>query len=386
VQTRSRLRLSTYTGYRTEKFGGHVTNGNTYIANSEQCDDVTGINAGDNQPFTVTRIERSGGLINGTEKSNLTGYIWNYYPCAYVEDSWTTSHLSISGQPSNGSLATQLAARTQPFRAEALSWEYMSELSSLGSLARFKYKDALRRLFNFVPMRLFNQLSRAAKYNLLVRFGLIPLISDINVLLQFQKRVDGRVEEMKRLYEKRGLRRTVHLWDGSSHAIVANQTIQSQGVLLHARITKSTTVKLRGHIRWRGIFPVGKTDERLHRMASDAVSGTNLDASAIYNMMPWSWLIDYFLNLGNLIKAGSNSFDVYHEQVRIMEHRRTRTASSNHDWDNQGTGFLITCSPFFVTSESKKRTLATPTLNAQESILTNGQLSILGSLAVLLVK
>jgi hypothetical protein len=95
--------------------------------------------------------------------------------------------------------------------------------------------------------------------------------------------------------------------------------------------------------------------------------------------MPWSWLADYFLNLGNLVKAAKNLTTITHDAVRIIEHRRTRTISSNHTLG----GGSVTCTPMFIVHETKKRTLAVPTLNAQESILTDGQLSILGSLAVL---
>lgn len=382
MTTRQRLRETTFTGYRTQRFGSKLTGSNTYVALSEFCEDVIGVSVGDNQPFTVTRVTRSGGLINGKEASLLTGYIWNDYPCAYIEDAYCVSHHSITGRPTNGSMATNIAARTQPFRAEAVAWEYIDQLHNLGRSAESKYSGALFRLLKVVPRSVWRKLSRAAKINLMIQFGLVPLISDINVLLSFQKRVDSRVKEMERLYGARGLRRTLHLWDGSHMTNISNQTIQSNGVLLHARITKTTTIGINGHIRWYGIFPLGKTDERLHSMATKAIAGTELDPFVIYELMPWSWLVDYFLNLGSLVKAAKNSFTCYHEQVTIMEHKCTRTISSNHD--TASGEVVVTCTPMFVTSESKTRNLATPTLNAQESVLTNAQLSILGSLAVLL--
>lgn len=385
MQTRSRAKTSTFTGSRTERYGSHVTNTNSYISLSESCVDVTGDGAGDNQPLTVTRTTRSGGLINGIEASTLSGYIWNDYPCAYVEDSYLTTHLSIPGQPSDGSLATQALARTQPYRAEAVAWEYLENIPQLGSSARDLYRYKLNQLERLVPAKLWRSLDRAAKLNLLYQFGIAPLISDIGTLLHFQKSVDNRVKEIERLYGKRGLRRTLQMWDGSNTTTIASQTIQSQGVLLHARITKTTTVSVRCHVRWRAIFPIQPSDAAMRNRAKRAILGADIDPYVVYELMPWSWLVDYFFNLGSLVKAAKNLTTVTHDTVRVMEHYRTWSSSSNHDTNGSGAN-KITCSPFSVSFETKKRRLAIPTLNAQESLLTGGQLSILGSLVVLNAK
>ena len=379
MQVRNRLKVEVYTGSRTERFGSHVTNTRSYESVHESCEDVTGEDAGDNQPLYIERYERSGGLINGVSASALTGYIWNGYPCAYVTDAYTVSHLSIPGQPSDGSLATSFLARTQPYAAKTQLWEYADELAGYGSLAQRKFGERLGLLRKVAPPQTWRHLKFAARLNLLYQFGIRPLISDIETLLSFQQAVDRRVDQIKRVYGPRGYRRTADLWSGSNVATVSNQIIQSQGSTLTARINKSTSVHVRGHVRWRALFPVQKSDAQLRRMARQSLLGTDFDPYTAWELMPWSWLSDYFLNLGNLVKAAKNMTTITHDAVRIIEHRRTRTFSSNHSLG----GGSVTCTPMNIVHETKKRTLAVPTLNAQESILTDGQLSILGSLTVL---
>lgn len=359
-----------------------MTSSRTYTSLSEVVDDETG--PGDNSPtFTVERITRSGGLINGIEKSNLSGYIWNDYPCAYVTDSYLTSHLSISGRPSNSTLAAQVAARTQPLRSSMVSLEYLSDLSDLGSKAQSEMLKRLRGLGKSFPLSRWPKLRRAAKLNLLYHFGIVPLLSDIETLLEFQGLVDARAKELKRLYQgPRGLRRTVDLWSGSNTTTIPSQTIQSYGVLLHARITKTTTENVKGHIRWHTIYPVGVSDQALRAKAKKAILGYSLDPATLYELMPWSWLVDYFSNLGTIVKGAKNLFDFTHSAVRIMDHHRTYSSSSNHDTTGSGAN-IITCTPMFCIHESKTRRIATPSLIAQDAILTESQLSILGSLTVL---
>nr|UJQ85041.1 MAG: hypothetical protein 1 [Leviviridae sp.] len=379
MSARSRLRTSVYTGYRTEKFGGHVTNSRSYVSLSEQCDDDNG--PGDNSVLTITRTTRSGGLINGIEKSNLTGYIWNDYPCGYMSDPYTTSHLSISGQPANSTLAAQVAARTQPDRSSMVSLEYLSDLQDVGGMVKNKLHNKLRDLYKKIPH--FNGLKRLAKLNLLYQFGIVPLISDIETLLKFQELVDARTKELDRLYNgPRGLRRTLSLWSGSNQSIVSSATIQSQGVSLHARVSKTTTVNIKGHIRWRCNYPLKMSEKALRSKAKKVILGYSLTPSNLYELMPWSWFVDYFTNLGLIVKGANNLFEYNHNAVRIMEHKRTYCSSSNHDTEGLGANIII-CTPFSVTNETKTRRLASPSIIARDAILTESQLSILGSLSVL---
>lgn len=381
MAVRNRLRNAVLTGSRTERFSPYRTNTRSYESLYEHCEDTHLDDGGDNLPLTITRVTRSGGLINGTEGSLLTGYIWNDYPCTYWTDPFTINHLSILNQPSDGVLATSAIARTNPSRNQSTLLEYAGELADYGKEAERKFDEGLRGITRKFPRKTFQNLNRLAKLNLLTQFALLPLISDIELLLSFQQAVDKRVDEIERL-RTRGLRRTVDLWEGDTSSSHTNVLIQSQGVTLRCDLNKVTKVSIRGHVRWRCTSNWIQSDALVRAQARKAILGYDLDPTTLYELMPWSWLIDYFTNLGTMVKATRNHFDAVHDVVKIMTHSRTVMTSSNHTTDGGGAN-IITCTPMHSMREDKRRRPTTPSIGSRIEFLQPAQWSILGSLAVL---
>lgn len=379
MAARNRLRQEVVSGTRTERFGAKRTFSNSYLSLYELCGDDAGT-PGDNSIFTVDRIRRSGGLINGDEASNLSGYNFRDYPMPEMTNSGHYSHMSVPGQLSDGTYAAQVAARTQPGRASMVSLEYLSELRDVGSKGYTEFGRRLAKMNKFIDRSRFNKLKKFAKLNLVIQFGILPMLSDLETLVKFTSLVDKRVKEYERLYGPRGLRRTLDLFTGSSVSVNRN-VLLSGGPILRGDITKTTTVNVRGHIRWRSIFPIQPTDQEMRSMAAKTLLGYQLDPATIYELMPWSWFIDYFTNLGSIVKATKNMTTLVHDDVRIIEHRKTVASSSNHTTANNGK---ITFSQMRWEKEDKTRRATLPTLfNAQDVLLTEAQTSILGSLVVL---
>jgi hypothetical protein len=380
VAVRQRQRLSTFTGYRTHK-NTHVTNSSTYISDDEFTEDVTG--RGDNFNFTNEVVEQSGGLINGTQQSNLTGYIWDDYPADYFKiDAWRHSHLAIPGPPSDGQLAAQLLSRTNPSRTSIEAMEHLWEIGQLPGLIKSEWGRRMERMFRSIGgSRNFRFAKRAAKLQLILQFGLLPLLGDISKLAQFQDLVDQRVRELERL-KTRGLRRTVDLWGDVAKATDVNRLIHSNGVSLRCTIDKITSLQCRGHVRWYTSENFDTTDPAFRSRVRKTISGYRLDPAALYELMPWSWLIDYFTNLGSIIKASRNSFSAHHEPVRIMRHTTTYTNTNSHTTSGSGQ-YVITCSPFHAKRETKWRRQAVGSLlGARIEFLNGTQASILGALSI----
>lgn len=371
---RSRYDMSSQTGTRTRKDNGTVGS-STYLTLEEQCDDFTGA---DNQPFKVHRVKRYGGLINGVNSSSI-GYIWKDYPNDFLKsDPYVESHVSVPGQPSDGVLAQAVIARTNPSRSSTQALEAVADIAEFGKTAFGEFGKRLRNLGRHYGPKRFNALSRVAKGSLMIQFGLVPLVNDINVLLKFQDLVDARVREIERL-RTRGLRRTVDCWSGATGVTILNQTIQSNGCTIRAKFDKTTTVRVRGHIRWYANSNWLLNDKSVQAVARKAITGYVLDPSTLYEIMPWSWLIDYFSNLGNFVKGSRNMFDAHHDKVRIMHERTTHLASRDINVVSPGT---IKCSDFEAYVEDLDRVIATPSLSAYIEFLQPAQWSILSSLSV----
>jgi len=399
---RTRERSFAVTGQRIPNWGGPVES-NVYINRERMVDEVA---PGDNYPIRLDRKLTQGGLIFGREASNRSGYDFQGYPCSYVSgNSIFSSHLVVPGRPTNESMAAQALARSQPLAPAIISWEYLNEIGQYGDLA----KNAMAAIVSQLPRMKGNNLrtgrpkreppplpddiAKYRKYASVLRggaaFGVIapfvlgPLLSDIEKLMVFSELVDQRTEVLKRLYGGTGYRRTMPMWKGSATETRRNETIQSSGVLLKADVTRTTTMDIRAHVRWRSIIPVVKTDIELRAQARRVLSGFRADPHTAYELMPWSWLIDYFTNIGAIIKANKNLLELTYDRPAIIEYTRSEVSSSNHTSASGVGGTRITCTPMVSYLETKRRDHASASIIAREAYLTVDQTSILGSLAVL---
>lgn len=374
MSVRTRTESNSIQGTRKNLNTGNVAT-STYINSSTCTDEVA---PGDNAPFSVEKIVHSGGTITGTASHFGTPYQWDNYPADGYADAAIT-HRTISGRPNNGFLATELLKKTNPNRAELEAAVSLFELREIPGLVKDTYALRMKELFKFVPERVVRTLNASAKVHLMIRFGIMPLIGDIESCIEFQKSVDKRIKELDRL-STRGLKRTVHLWSGSATETFTSQ-VQSTGALISTRITASTTVEIKGHVRWYYSPHALLASKGVERSAVERLLRGKLDFVALWEAMPWSWLADYFLNVGSYLEANRNSLDVSHTQPRLM----TRSKTLKHGARGVSSGGNLEVTPYSGSRDSKSRVIATPIITARAGILRGDQLSILGALSVLKV-
>jgi hypothetical protein len=93
--------------------------------------------------------------------------------------------------------------------------------------------------------------------------------------------------------------------------------------------------------------------------------------------LPWSWLIDYFANIGDVLDAGNHHLATPNGGSVMF----TRTTVAKHDRQEQGLDELSAGTARKV--EHFRSPVSTAALTARIPSLGAGQLSILGSLSVL---
>lgn len=111
-----------------------------------------------------------------------------------------------------------------------------------------------------------------------------------------------------------------------------------------------------------------------------ALGGT-VDLATLWELLPWSWLIDWFSNVGAFLAARRNILGWVPGQCFTMTHT---VLGVDHRIDLTGSSFKGTMTtPNFV-RETKSRTVGVPVLpEAQLPILNLKQIGILASLAIL---
>jgi hypothetical protein len=367
---RNRSRQLLESGSIRFKSNGNVLASGNRTSFSQNTTDITG--KGDNMPFSSSMRLQEGGIMTGSTSS----YNYLNYPALFtISDPRSYNH-GVLPTLNTATLASSLLARTTPNRASSQIDVSLWELREIPKLIKDSWEIANEEFLGKYTVKAFRALKLTAKLNLMVRFGIAPLISDLDKLLQFQALVNQRVREIQRL-RTRGLRRTVDL-RSDSVITETSYTVQSVAVSIVRPVTKLTKRQITGHIRWKATDNFVESDEQVRKVATGVVYGAKLDFVSAWHAMPWTWLIDYFTNLGDFINISRNSIPAIHDTPRIMTHTTTETSFAGGTFGSAGV-----ISPYTAKYETKDRSLVPASVSARIGFLTGAQTSILGSLSIL---
>lgn len=364
---RTRIKNETYSGSGHARFvfnGSFITNVTQSSVNvgRHQCDDSLGF--GVDHALLIEHVHTTPDPLNGRTPASGVTYreYLNFIPTSQNGTNFP-SHLPDLGYPSNAALATTLLARTNPGRASVSMPVFIGELRDLPHMVQLAGNSILKR---------------TSSGYLAWEFGWKPLFSDLRKMLDFQATVAKRVRELERLYGKGGLKRRMSLANSGleSHS---NVTIDSTiSHLVNCRRNTFTARRSWGTVRWKpDTLPALEHRPDLQKLARKAVFGLSLQAEDAWNLIPWTWLIDWFSNAGEYISAHSNRVPCSPSLPNIMTETVTKVDWVRNDaltWLKGGnvSGHRIT----------KNRYLGGAGLSATLPFLSARQLSILGALAI----
>jgi hypothetical protein len=375
------LKTNRHTTTGTWGYTPSRTNGGVQSQYAWQDDLIisTSVNPGGNNPFTVEHRTTSGSVINGVGGS----YGYSNFPTVFYGRSYSY------GSAPTAADGRRLIAMTNPSRPTVLLPVYLKELGDLPEMVRqagrigIAIRDGVSRgslLKDLTKAK--NPTAALAAANLGFQFGWRPLVQDLWTFATFQDSVDKRKKELKKLREE-GLRRTVKkLW--SSGFNQSFNTALGEG-FNSVRITERYQAVASGGVIWKETY-TGSSDlpdadirARLLGLTPDAI------AANVWEALPWSWFTDYFNDIGAMIQAGNRTIAT---PVRAWT-KVVSTCNASHPTVFGGTsGILknVTLSGGQTTWKRISRFPATgqgaPNEAAHIPILGLGQLSILGSLAV----
>lgn len=353
----------TITGYRT----WHPAYGYPpeYRSRDNKVDVMTDdVAAGDNHLFNVSHTKYTGLVANGTKTSGAGAGDVTYYNVPLTHSNMTAlQHLSISSS-TDGVYASQLLARTNPSRPDIDLPVFIAELRDLPMLVKLSGDNLLKK---------------AASANLSYQFGWKPLVSDVMKLLSFSDHAQKRYRELKKLYSG-GLSRTIDLDNLSASYTRPTELICQSDAYYAVSARQSSVSQLRvwGHVKWKPTTLPPKTDDELRSIARRAALGLYLDVAQAWELMPWSWLVDWFSSVGSFLNAHRNGVPATPTDVCIMRHQKTEHNLS--PWFVP-QGFKVEWG--YKHYETKSRSPSAATISTDLPYLDVRKLSILGSLSVL---
>jgi len=338
--------------------------------------DVTGNRLGANL-FDLRRITKNSPFLNGQLVSGgvlqreMVGFpIGNNV-------SGPTDPRSVFGTISNATLqqdAWTAVAKTNPSQSHVNVPAALGELRDLPKLVK-GYGDGLLRA--------------AATGNLSWRWAIKPMISDVRKLCQFAQAANKRFRELKKLKDGKTLRKRCFLGTGDANTQTNRVQIHSNGATHYATRRVTSTYQKWATVEWK-LLPDSDIrdmdDGELRKFANRNTLGINSHGAleAAWELTPWSWLIDWFSNCGEMLQATNNTVGCTWGRICVMRHSLSRTT---FDWDPVGSSTWTTFDGWYDWRYERKERFPTapiiPFPLPKLPILDGGKLSILLSLAAL---
>lgn len=382
----------TFTGRFSWDGGASWQNEGTRTGGFTECLDFLGKLS--DHPFVLDRVSEEGGTLSGVISNS--GYPWRIFD----RMPFSFSHMLPRKDFLESETDSYLRAYniSNPGRPEVLLPVFLAELRDVPKMVR-QFGDTLRYIRNGTKRPL-NTISGSLSYakkvaadNLAYQFGWEALFSDLKKMVLFTDAIKKRSKELDRLHSGRGLKRRITLDDrsettrGTGATFLGNST-QSFAYQLKEVVTTSS-VRRWGTMRYKpnSNSPLPKDDDRIRQMLT-GITPSAL-ASNVWEGIPWSWLADYFTNLGDIVDSTNNSADVSLVSACIMSYTRQHTFAGGEIFPFNIGGQIVgdvVFSPYTRLSETKVRRVdfpSFPTPSIGLPLLGGRQLSILGSLAVM---
>jgi hypothetical protein len=348
---------------------------NTENRTDGTCQDVAD-QPGIDHALTITKYDAVGcEPIEGTVLTgiNAGSYVHNWYEYRGK----AISHLSTKTLASTS--WANMAARTNPSRPDLTPLSLLQDLYDIPRMLK-----GVSKLLSHPKSAL--SAKEIANQNLSIQFGWLPLISDVQKLITTQARVEKRYKRLREMYDTGGVHRKLFV-DEDHVESVLNKTFSIFTLPgarnFNCRITKKTEVQRWGTARWNMLArpPEDLTYDRLHRLAYNVANGLTVEGmlQGAWDVLPWTWLLDWFTNVGDFALLHSNTVPA----VLVSACQMTKTESETYFDRLPTTNSAFTSGGGTAFSTSKVRLPYTgASLTAGVPGLGLGHVSILGSLFV----
>ena len=174
-------------------------------------------------------------------------------------------------------------------------------------------------------------LSDAARAHLMYRWAIRPMLSDIWKLFQWQTSVSKRMEWLVALTTgDRVLKRRASIRNNTAQDAPTTVGLKSAGATINGRRTVQYFEKVWCSVYWKldtskidlsrvlppTFFEMDADWINVHRRSFGVTTYGALQA--LWEIMPWSWFVDWFLHVDTVMNATNNTIPVVHGDICVM--------------------------------------------------------------------
>jgi hypothetical protein len=383
---RERRSISTRSGGTCGRFTWWPDFGSGTEVNSAQHFARDSVGWEDNYPLDFDFQNYEGGTMNQAYSGYFTSWFYNWVP-EILRAGFNLSHLHT---PSDSDVdpyyATKAVARSNP------SKPYVDLPVEIGQM------HEVAGLLKRTDPRLAGEISagvglggipnRAAGHYLAYSFGTIPIAQAIYGLATAHGVINKRVKEVRRLVAS-GMRKTMQM-DLSSAQSREYWYIDTAHSTAGGYFDIATLAEVRAHVRW-GLYPGAfqghetpdQMDAEIRALSRRAVTGGHFDLFSAWQLIPFSWLLDWFLGIGDYLESQRNVVNALLKEVTIMRHRKTWAKYKGETYEPGGGASTMRIAPINMVRESKSRRFSFPSpLTAHLPLLGSREVTTIASIAM----
>lgn len=397
-RVRSRDLRITITGTYTPPSPQVPVTGTANVGIREDCEDILYAFETVN-PFSMYTREEHYPVLNGYRLSGSTVIrSFTDFPVGYKPGAADPRSVYPALLPTEISdLAWSTLAATNPNRPHVEVPSFVGELKDFFQLIRGRGERLIKQ---------------AAQGYIAWRWVLRPLWSDLQKMLRFQAAVNRHAEMLHNLQNGKVMRKRAQIRNRSTVSSPSNVTIHSTGATFSGKTRLESSEQVWGTANWKLASTTRlprlmklKTREWLEehqqrgwleneRFLNALASGTaemskngilSHDALATaWELCPWSWLIDWCTNYGDIIAATRNAIPVTYSNVAVM--RKTTCLRRFYDIGTDPTWAVIRMTGNYfelATRKERYRPILLPfSLPCFMPLIEQGHWQILAALAI----
>jgi hypothetical protein len=264
-------------------------------------------------PSTLESTQRKGVMrLDGQVLIDDLPWIYKFENYPFIGGAGEVPERSLL--PVNSGWYLDLIAGTNPSRPVFTPPQVLQDIIELPKLLR-ETGSLLRK-----PSKLLSP-KEAANAHLAGRFGWAPLIEDLIKVIGLQKTILKRNKELRDLYSGKGIKRRLKFANEtkttkSVHLLAYGSTLISADV--HQVVRKDQW----GTINWKPTDPppFHPSDEERNKFALRLALGLTVEgmAKGAWDVIPWTWLLGWFTNVGKYTLLHSNTVPAVHSGACLM--------------------------------------------------------------------
>lgn len=335
IEVRKRRQTqSAIQGSQTHISTGTVVPGGLF--NQSYIEDVVGNPNGANPLFIEKRVYVRPGVLNG-QASAFPVFRYHNYPYFSQGD---FSHLPAATTPPTNSFAvTKAAADSNPSKPTVSVPVFLAQL-----------KEIPKSLKEVGDAKVSNS---AVAHN----FGWAQLYQDVANMFNFTDQVNKRVKQLTAAHGHSGARGHEVIWGDHAAQFISGLTVWSLEAYIVVNDWKTTTRQMWASVRWVADSPGLVPADQILNQARLAVHGWRLAPADLWELIPWSWFVDYFVNVSDYLEATQNSLGIHPERGCVM--LETLTTHRHEPDSDPGPNFTYTPAAYsYVTKERTPTSLS----------------------------